>query len=67
MRSAKGYPGVAPAEAVQTCGQWDGDRTSVTGVSPPPPQHRRHPAGTLVTPPETPEGAFVVAETNWTL
>ena len=34
---------------------------------PAPSQHRRHPAGTLVTPPETPEGAFVVAETNWTL
>jgi len=31
MKSAKEYPGVAPAEAVQTCRQWDGDRTSITG------------------------------------
>jgi len=31
-KSAKEYPGVGPAEAVQTCGQCDGDRTSLTSV-----------------------------------
>ena len=32
LMSAKEYSGVAPAEAVQACGQWDRDRTSITGV-----------------------------------
>ena len=67
MKRAKGYPGLAPAEGVQACGQWHGDRNSFTVVSPPPPQHCRHPAGTLVTPPEPPEAAFVWLKTKWTL
>jgi hypothetical protein len=62
MKRAKGYPGLAPAEGVQACGQWHGDRNSFTVVSPPPPPAQPAPRRDPSDPPRAPRSRVCVAE-----